>query len=71
MTPHGFVKPACGAIFSKHLWCHNFRKPVVPQFLNTCGGVELLAVLLDHYSAQVSGKYRTARAGLNLTHKKV
>ena len=70
MAPHAFIKPACNAIVSEHLRCHSFWRPAVPYFLNTCRGVKLFAVLSDHYNAQVSCKYRTAQAGLNIATKK-
>ena len=65
LTPpalHGFVKPVCGAVVSEHLWWHCFWTPAV--VLNCC------AVLSDHNNAQVSWKYGTARARLNVAHKK-
>ena len=56
-----FLK-TCGAIVSEHLRWHSFWIPAV--VLNRC------AVLLDHNNAQVSWKYGTVRAGLNVAHKK-
>ena len=53
-------KKTAGYVFIKYQ-----GSATIIRSVHFCGGVKLFAVLLDHYNAQVSCKYRTAQAELN------
>ena len=63
IAPQVFRKYGTVRWFYRTVRCHSFWTPAV--VLNRC------AVPLNHNNARFSCKYRTARAGLNLAHKKV
>ena len=62
IAPQVFRNYGTARWFYRTVRCHSFWTPAV--VLNHC------AVLLDHNNTRFSWKYRTARAGLNLAHKK-